>query len=160
MLVVDPTKRFTVDQCLEHPWMTAKGPGVNDSTGGLVGGIAGLEVNRRGVARERTLLSSINSVQVTRVPGTNGKGVIEIQKKNHNTVAKEPRPFDGRNPDEFAALGGKGDQLLFGHDDPSNYSIKDIAVPEAAGPSKANKKNDENKQPSKKTGAEAKGDKQ
>ncbi len=69
MLVVDPEKRFTIDQCLTHPWMTANAPSVNDSTNGLVSGVAGLEMTRRGAVRERTLLSSINTVQVTnRVP--------------------------------------------------------------------------------------------
>lgn len=158
MLVVEPTKRFTVDQCLEHPWMTAKGPTVNDSTDGLVGGLAGLEVNRRGVVRERTLLSSINSVQVTRVPGTNGTDAVEVQKKNRNTAAMEPRPFDARNPEEFAALGGKGDQVLFGHDGQSHYSRDDIAASTAAGPS--DPKNDQDKQPSKKPGSGTKGDQQ
>ncbi|CAI4216532.1 unnamed protein product [Parascedosporium putredinis] len=37
MLVVDPERRFTIDQCLNHPWMTQTMPGVNDSTGGSWG---------------------------------------------------------------------------------------------------------------------------
>lgn len=126
MLVVDPEKRFTVDQCLAHPWMTAQTPGVNDSTDGLVGGLAGLEVNRRGVVRERTLLASINSVQVTHVGGSvNGKNTVEVQKKNPHTTDMEARPFDARKPEEFVAMGGKGDQELFGDDATSHYTIED-----------------------------------
>lgn len=126
MLVVNPEKRFTVDQCLDHPWMTAKAPNVNDSTDGLVGGIAGLDVHRRGVVRERTLLASINSVQVTRLAETNGKTPVEVHKKNQNTNM-EPRPFDTRNPENFVALGGKGDPELFGNDATSHYTTKDVA---------------------------------
>lgn len=136
MLVVDPQKRFTVDKCLAHPWMTARVPSVNDSTGGLVGGFAGLEVNRRGVVRERTLLASLNSVEVTRIPGPGGKGAVEIHKKNSHKADMEARPFDARNPEEFLALGGKGDQELFGNDSTSRYTIEDAAGP---GPATATK---------------------
>lgn len=145
MLVVDPEKRFTIDQCLSHPWMTAEQPGVNDSTDGLVGGVAGLDVNRRGVHRERTLLSSINSVQVTKVdvPAANKNDkekngeteTIKIYKKNPtagktnaavSAGGKEARPADGRRPDEFMEMGEKGDPELFGNET-SNYTKKDVA---------------------------------
>ncbi|KAK3383239.1 kinase-like domain-containing protein [Lasiosphaeria ovina] len=141
MLVVDPERRYTIDQCLAHPWMTKKAPGVNDSTNGLVSGIAGLEVNRRGVARERTLLSSINTVRVAnRVPMGDNKPELKIYSKNPKPSAptppkKEMRPADMRDPREFMAMGGKGDQELFGNDADSNYSKKDVA--EAAASSKA-----------------------
>lgn len=128
MLVVEPEKRFTVDDCLAHPWMTLQTPGVNDSTDGLVGGLAGLEVNRRGVVRERTLLSSINSVQMSQIPASNGKEPIEVYKKNAQTVNIESRPFDGRNTEEFMALGGKGDQELYGDDATSHYTKADTAL--------------------------------
>lgn len=131
MLIVDPEKRFTIDQCLAHSWMTASAPGVNDSTDGLVGGFAGLDVARRGVVRQRTLLSNINSVEVTKVGGSNGKQAVEVHKKNPHT-APEPRPFDNRNPEEFLAMGGKGDQQLFTHDATSNYTVDDAVE---AGPS-------------------------
>lgn len=139
MLVVDPEKRFTVDQCLDHPWMTAKGSGVNDSTDGLVGGVSGLDIQRRGVARERTLLSSINSVRVKEVPGVNGKEPVTVYKKNARPANAEPRPFDNRNPEEFAAMGGKGDEALFGHDATSHYSKDDL--PEGPGPALTATKN-------------------
>jgi serine/threonine-protein kinase Chk2 len=134
MLVVDPERRFTIDQCLAHPWMTAETPGVNDSTNGLVSGIAGLEFNRRGVARERTLLSSINDVQVTnRVPIGGDRPDLKIYAKNPKTGAgsstpkKELRPADLRDPREFMELGGKGDQELYGNDTASNYTKEDLA---------------------------------
>lgn len=127
MLVVDPEKRFTVDQCLAHPWMTSSAPGVNDSTDGLVGGVGGLELHRRGVARERTLLASINSVQIKQVPGTNGKEPITVYKKNPRKANPEPRPFDNRDPEEFAAMGGKGDEELFEEEETSNYTKEDVA---------------------------------
>lgn len=144
MLVVNPEKRFNVDQCLDHPWMTAQVANVNDSTGGLVGGIAGLDVHRRGVVRERTLLASINSVQVTRVDDTNGKTPVEVQKKNpHSNM--ESRPFDARNPEEFVALGGKGDPELFGNDATSHYTMADVAGPGPATAGKNGNGNDNHK---------------
>lgn len=127
MLVVDPEKRATVDECLSHPWMSVENPGVNDSTGGLVGGVAGLDVSRRGPVRERTLLASINSVQVTKIVAQDGKEPVEIYQKNPRTANLEPRPFDARKPEEFMALGGKGDPVLFGDDVTSHYSKDDIA---------------------------------
>ena len=134
MLVVDAEKRFTIDQCLTHPWMTAEVPGVNDSTNGLVSGVAGLEVNRRGVVRERTLLSSINTVEVTnRVPMGDNKPDLKIYSKNPKggkvpPARKEPGPADKREPREFIELGGKGDQPLFGNDGDSNYPTADIGT--------------------------------
>ncbi|KAK3372464.1 kinase-like domain-containing protein [Podospora didyma] len=138
MLVVDPERRFTIDQCLAHPWMTKKMIGVNDSTNGLVSGIAGLEVNRRGVARERTLLSSINQVQVAnRVPMGDNKPDLKIYSKNKGKapVPKETRPADQRDPRNFMAMGGKGDPELFGNDGDSRYSKNEILEAQAnAGP--------------------------
>lgn len=60
MLTVDVDKRYTIDDCLDHPWTTQKPLTLNDSTDGLVGGIANLDFSKRKMARERTLLSSIN----------------------------------------------------------------------------------------------------
>jgi serine/threonine-protein kinase Chk2 len=141
MLVVPPEKRFTVDQCLAHPWLTAKIPGVNDSTDGLVGAVAGLEMGRRGVVRERTLLSSINTVQITnRVPQGDDQNPIKIFSKNPKSAkaarGKEAAPADQRKPEEFMELGGKGDQALFGTDGDSNYVKEDIAQTKDAGKDK------------------------
>lgn len=123
MLVVNAEKRFSIDQCLSHPWMTMRPPNAADSTDGLVNGISGLEVNRRGVVRERTLLSSINSVEVTKVPDADAK----IFKKNPGQD-KESRPADGRASQNFVDLGGKGDPALFATDGDSNYSKADVAA--------------------------------
>lgn len=129
MLIVDPEKRFTIDQCLQHPWLTQSSPSVNDSTGGLVGGIAGLEVNRRAPARERTLLSSLNTVQVTaQLDVGKNKNPVKVFAKNKGRVtnfSKESDPASQRAPDEFIEMGGKGDQELFPDDDSSIYPIGD-----------------------------------
>ncbi|KAI0397867.1 Pkinase-domain-containing protein [Xylariaceae sp. FL0594] len=142
MLVVDPAKRYTVDQCLEHPWISQKMPAVADSTDGLVHGIGGLGMERRGVVRERTLLSSINSIHVSRkVPlGPDQKQPLKIYEKNPTA---QPRPDDERAPEEFLHMGGKGDQQLFTNDDNTFYSTTEAtaaksAKPQAKGKTKAN----------------------
>lgn len=134
MLVVDPEKRFTIDQCLSHPWLTQATPGVNDSTGGLVGAIAGLEVNRRAPARERTLLSTLNSVEVeAKVTIDKNKNPVKVFSKNKSRITNAPKeagPAEHRAPKEFMEMGGKGDQQLFGNDDTSIYPGNDtIAEP-------------------------------
>ncbi|ORY65922.1 kinase-like domain-containing protein [Pseudomassariella vexata] len=138
MLVVDPEKRFAIDQCLEHPWITQKLPGVNDSTDGLVAGIGGLDVHRRGITRERTLLSSVNEVHLARQlplgPQQDGKGPLKVYAKNPsvesgtNVTRIEARPADQRDAREFMEMGGKGDQELFGNDGSSFYSKAEAAA--------------------------------
>lgn len=138
MLVVEPEKRYTVDQCLQHPWLTQKMPVVADSTDGLVDGIGGLDVHRRGVVRERTLLSSINSVHLTRkVPlGPNSKQPLKIYAKNPTAKSgpSQPRPADGRATEEFVQMGGKGDQELFGDDDNTFYSTSEAMAAKGIDP--------------------------
>ncbi|KAK4240940.1 kinase-like domain-containing protein [Achaetomium macrosporum] len=139
MLVVDPERRYTVDECLAHPWLTQKPPGVNDSTNGLVSGIAGLEMSRRGPVRERTLLASVNTVHVTeRVPAGAGKPDVKVYSKNPVGKTgsgmpppnkKEMRPDENRDPAEFMEMGGKGDQVLFDESgEDSRYPNQDIVV--------------------------------
>jgi serine/threonine-protein kinase Chk2 len=148
MLTVDVGKRYTIDECLEHPWTTQKPINPNDSTDGLVGGLASLDFSKRKPARERTLLSSINDVKVTRVievqpnmdpvkvyvknPGTQNKvnksAAVNSRgtpKSKASTPKKEPSPSHNRNPNEFMGLGGRGDQELFSNED-SHYSKKDL----------------------------------
>lgn len=119
MLVVDPEKRFTIDQCLAHPWLTQPTVNVNDSTG-LVGGIAGLDVNRRAPKRERTLLASINELEIpTHVASKEGQESIHIYTKSQGRVTNVPKeqgPSHNRAPEEFMNLGGKGDPQLYGDD--------------------------------------------
>ncbi|KAK5624540.1 hypothetical protein RRF57_000256 [Xylaria bambusicola] len=134
MLVVEPEKRYTVNQCLQHPWLTQKMPMVADSTDGLVDGIGGLDVHRRGVVRERTLLSSINSVHLSRkVPlGPNSKQPLKIYTKNPTAQNKpglsEPRPADERATEEFVQMGGRGDQELFANDSNTFYSTSEATA--------------------------------
>ncbi|KAL2165120.1 hypothetical protein VTH06DRAFT_416 [Thermothelomyces fergusii] len=124
MLVVNPEHRYTVDQCLMHPWITQKPPGVNDSTNGLVSGLAGLDVSRRTPYRERTLISSTTTCVVTeRVPAGAGRPDVKVYSKNPKgptaapqTAPREPRPDENRDPNEFIKMGGKGDQQLYDND--------------------------------------------
>lgn len=148
MLTVDVDKRYTIDQCLEHPWTIQKEVNVNDSTDGIVGELANLDFSKRKPVRERTLLSSINDVKVTRVielqpdkdpvkvyiknPGSQNKVNKSVVTDSRGTPKskpgapkKEPSPSHERNPNEFMGLGGKGDQELFANDADSNYSRKD-----------------------------------
>lgn len=143
MLTVDVEKRYTIDDCLNHPWTTQKPINVADSTDGLVGGIAGLDFSKRKMARERTLLSSINDVKITRVINTEkNKDPVKVYIKNPDLKAadnkvnssvvthkngvpksipgppkQEETPSHSRDPNEFMGIGGKGDEELFTHDD-------------------------------------------
>ncbi|EEP82938.1 hypothetical protein UREG_07803 [Uncinocarpus reesii 1704] len=136
MLTVDVDKRITIDECLQHPWLTGKYPSVADSTDGLTGAMGQLDFSRRKMERERTLLSNINDVVVSQVlddDREHGYGQVKIFDKNtagkrvHNQPAKgpkyrpEPKPADNRDPGEFMHLGGRGDQTLFAHDPDSRY---------------------------------------
>ncbi|KAG7127370.1 serine/threonine-protein kinase fhkC like [Verticillium longisporum] len=131
MLVVNVERRFTIDQCLSHPWLTQGTPAVNDSTDGLVGGIRGLEVHRRGVVRERTLLSSLNSVEVTaKIPANKHSNHVKVFAKNAHkakAAAKESGPAHNRGAGEFMEMGSKGDQDLFANDGNSVYSKTELA---------------------------------
>ena len=140
MLTVDVEKRITIDQCLEHPWTTGRvgGPSGKDgiinpgqsmeSTDGLTGAMDNLDFSLRKPKRERTLLSSINDVSVTKVIKAGGKEKVPVKvwDKNQNVqdkkgTANEKTPAHERDPDEFIKMGGKGDQPLFGDDATSNY---------------------------------------
>ena len=68
MLTVDIEKRITIDECLEHPWVL-NSDYINpaDSTDGLVGELGKLDFSKRKMQRERTLLSSINEVKISKV---------------------------------------------------------------------------------------------
>lgn len=159
MVTVDPEKRITIDECLEHPWTTGREIAPTqlmnsmDSTDGLVGQLTQLDFSRRKPARERTLLSDINDIRVSRVIDAsedqegNSQGPVKVFEKNkggHNgpsympvsghtvqaqttpkkpkqAVHKEETPSHQRDPGDFMALGGKGDQVLFGEDEGSRY---------------------------------------
>ncbi|KAJ5408238.1 putative serine/threonine-protein kinase fhkC [Penicillium cosmopolitanum] len=122
MLTVDVEKRISVDECLEHPWLTEKYPSVNDSTDGLTGALGKLDFSKRKVERERTLLSSVNAADFSEHV-ENGATPIKVFRKNeagkrvHNRPAKvsrrEPSPGDNSGPRDFANLGARGDPALY-----------------------------------------------
>lgn len=151
MLQVDVEQRYTIDDCLAHPWTTHKMMNVNDSTDGLVGGLANLDFSKRKMARERTLISSLNDVKVTKVIETkDSKDPVKVYVKNPNSKSsknkinnsaikvaangtpksipgppkQEETPANDRDPEAFMALGGKGDPELFGNEE-SVYSTRD-----------------------------------
>ncbi|KAI9819045.1 MAG: hypothetical protein M1832_004087 [Thelocarpon impressellum] len=135
MLTVDVDKRITIDECLEHPWITERFPGPEDSTDGLTEGIGQLDFSKRKLHRERTLLSSLNEVKVAQIIEGEADAVpIKVFEKNtarlrakngagkgRNGQGKEEDPATHRDPEEFMELGGKGDQALYPDDAGSRY---------------------------------------
>ncbi|KAI4149921.1 MAG: hypothetical protein LQ340_004369 [Diploschistes diacapsis] len=96
MLLVDPEKRATIEECLEHPWLTQRMPSLTDSTDGLTGAMGSLDFSKRKVARERTLLSSLNEVVVEQVvQDPHGKSIVKIWGKN-----KSQTPQTNKKPKE------------------------------------------------------------
>ena len=154
MLTVDVEKRITIDECLEHPWMTQREMTLNDSTDGLTGAMHSLDFAKRKSHRERTLLSSINDVRVSKIidlpdedavvkvyekkptvmprasqPPTNG--LHKDKKEQQERPKKESTPSGARKPDQFVEMGGRGDEILFANDGGSNYnpvSMKETSV--------------------------------
>jgi serine/threonine-protein kinase Chk2 len=132
MLTVNAEQRITIDECLQHPWITQQDLNPNDSTDGLTGAIAGLDFSRRKIHRERTLLSAINDIKVSRViGGKSGQHPVKVYEKNPqmkdgNGAVKEEAPAANRAPEEFMQLGGKGDPKLY-DDDGSRYAPDEIA---------------------------------
>ena len=63
MLEVDPKKRITVSQALEHPWVTDGSYNPADSCGNLADAIEGLGFSRKRIKQERTLLADAVSLQ-------------------------------------------------------------------------------------------------
>lgn len=122
MLTVDVDQRISIEGCLEHPWTTQHELNPNDSTDGLTGAIANLDFSKRKIHRERTLLSAINDIKVTRViEGKSGQNSVKVYEKNATKTAKkeakgavkESTPAAKRDPEEFIQMGGKGDQQLY-----------------------------------------------
>lgn len=160
MLTVDVDKRLTLEDCMNHPWMHGHSAGrnnhsngkiinPNDSTGGLVGGIADLDFQKRRIERERTLLSSINEVMLAKKIEMHHDGKdepVRVWVKNPNkdrlvnknnkadgngvtkvkVGEKEERPDAERQVREFERMGGKGDEVLFEDDPRSIYPGKDV----------------------------------
>jgi serine/threonine-protein kinase Chk2 len=111
MLTVNIDKRITIDECLEHPWTLNAGY-INpaDSTDGLVGELGKLDFSKRKMHRERTLLSSINDVKVSKVIQTGGptqNGPPGNQGEGAHVKVWEKNP-DGKNVISGAKAKGKG----------------------------------------------------
>lgn len=136
MLTVDVEKRITIDECLEHPWLSGKYPSTADSTDGLTGALGRLDFSKRKVERQRTLLSSINDVDVSEHIEGDGPRVKVFHKNDagkrvHNRAAKageqrEASPAANRAPKEFINMGGRGDPVLFEEDPTSRYKRNEV----------------------------------
>ncbi|KAK2738797.1 hypothetical protein FQN55_000435 [Onygenales sp. PD_40] len=132
MLTVDVDKRITIDECLEHPWLTGKYPSVADSTDGLTGAMGQLDFSKRKMARERTLISSVNDVKSSQVISDPADGRRQVKVFDKNTASKrthnpgrgrhEPAPASNRDPGNFMNLGGRGDPALFSSDADEYYT--------------------------------------
>ncbi len=131
MLTVDADRRITIDECLEHPWITEKYLNPADSTDGLTGAMGQLDFSKRKMERERTLLSTINDVKVSKIVETDESPDdpthVKVFEKNptgkrpHKSPEKpvsngkagkrkqEEGPAAHRAPKEFMEMGGKGD---------------------------------------------------
>jgi serine/threonine-protein kinase Chk2 len=135
MLTVDVEQRITIDECLEHPWTTSGTIGVNDSTDGLTGAISKLDFTKRKIQRERTMLSDINDIKVSRViQGIEGQDAVKVYEKNPNQkvikpqMTQEVRPDDARAPDEFIQMGGKADETLYSEEEGGSRYVTDQSL--------------------------------
>ena len=119
MLTVDVSKRITIDECLEHPWVTQQDfISPSDSTDGLTNAIGQLDFSKRKVQRERTLLSSINDIKVTRVVDIAGAQLngqperanepAKVKVWEKNPSGKNVRVSPARQKDSQAKNKGKG----------------------------------------------------
>ena len=143
MLTVDVDSRITVEECLEHPWITQKRINPADSTDGLTGAMDQLDFSKRKYARERTLLSDINDVKVSKViEWEDNKTPVKVFEKNpagiraHNPASaatnghaerkQEELPAARQQAEVFMEMGGKGDQQLFENDRGSRYDLNEV----------------------------------
>lgn len=121
MLTVDVEKRITVEECLEHPWLTEKYPSVSDSTDGLTGALGNLDFSKRKIERERTLLSSVNDIHFSEHVDSEAPVKVfhknEADKRIYNRPATEKETHSestpGLAPKDFMNLGQRGDPALY-----------------------------------------------
>ncbi|KAL4891377.1 cytochrome P450 [Aspergillus ambiguus] len=133
MLTVDVDKRLTVEECLEHPWLTGNTQSLTDSTDGLTGALGRLDFSKRKMARERTLLSSINDAIFSECREEHGAPVKVFHKNNagkrvHNqpiSSQKQETPGGPNAPRDFVNLGEGGDPVLF-EEDPTSRNIMGV----------------------------------
>jgi serine/threonine-protein kinase Chk2 len=89
-------------------------------------------MTRRAPVRERTLLASLNSIQVTaQVALGEDKPPVKVFSKNkhkNQNITKEAGPAHEQAPAVFMEMGGKGDQVLFTDDSSSIYPTGDTAA--------------------------------
>lgn len=112
MLTVDVEQRITIDECLEHPWITGQDPSTagppfsspvfknaTDSTDGLTGAMGQLDFSKRKIHRERTLLSAINDVKLARTvdlrPGAEPLKVYAKNEGDRNRVVQRGSQQNG-----------------------------------------------------------------
>ena len=143
MLTVDVDQRITIDECLEHPWTTQKRMNPADSTDGLTGAVDQLDFSKRKYARERTLLSDLNDVKISKVvEWEDQKAPVKVFEKNpdgkrvHNPCPGMKNGHAGPKPEQppaahqqaevFMEMGGKGDQQLFENDNGSRYEPHEV----------------------------------
>jgi serine/threonine-protein kinase Chk2 len=113
MLTVDPEQRLTVDECLEHPWMTGKVSNATDSTDDLSGALGKLDFSKRKMQRERTLLSSLNDPQLSQT-AEGSEAPVKAGKRVHNAAkTREVSPSGHRDPKDFINIGERGDPTLY-----------------------------------------------
>ncbi|KAF3906203.1 hypothetical protein ABW20_dc0101389 [Dactylellina cionopaga] len=98
MLTVDPDERITVEEALEHPWVTNTpfNPGMStDSDASLAGHMQGLVVRRTRLERERTLIADMMK----------DSGAMAESKESR------PEPVNGTKPAIREVL-GEGDAFV------------------------------------------------
>jgi len=124
MLTVDPEKRISIDDCLEHPWLTGQDMGPTQanesvlSTDGLLAGrMNNLDFSKRKPKRERTLLSELNNLHVRKIPNGDTPAVdVLVTEKNPDDDDE-----DDHDQNRFVATGDLDDAPLFGEDVNSHY---------------------------------------
>lgn len=133
MLTVDVEKRISIDGCLEHPWTTQAKIDPHDSTDGLTGALGQMDFTHRKPKRERTMLSVLNDVYVSRTIPVPDVGELKVFEKNPSQGGTKPekngktnnkKQQKGENAAEFMQMGGYADQPLFGTDSNSQYHVQ------------------------------------
>lgn len=133
MLTVDVEKRISIDECLQHPWLTQQSIDPADSTDGLTGAMDSLDFSKRKPHRERTQLSAINEVKVSRIVEVHpDQPPVKVFEKNNGKAGLTQREWNhrmknsnGNKPEDKHAFMQTGDahpdDPLFGDDGTSNY---------------------------------------
>lgn len=123
MLTVDVDNRITIDECLEHPWTTERSIDPSDSTDGLTGALGSLDFSKRKPHRERTLLSSLNDVRVSKVIPLQGQAPeLKLFSKNPGKPEKQEEPAEGGRSEDPAHVGEAAGQPKFSNDAKSKYT--------------------------------------